>query len=157
MPENNIIAAVDATVAEQTSAVLEVAETRVEAAETMAAEVMAAAETTTLGVKIAAIEERLNSWQGASADFVELKAEVHELKQMSAANEVSVRQILDLTRELMDLLTEMEEEPSPQVTPPSTPEITAPMTATMPENSPPPDEKSEKPDRERQARKNRLI
>lgn len=150
MPENDILAAVDATVAEQTSAVLEVAETRVEAAETMAAEVMAAAETTTLGVKIAAIEERLNSWQGASADFVELKAEVHELKQMSA-------EILDLTRELMDLLTEMEEEPSPQVTPPSTPEITAPMTATMPENSPPPDEKSEKPDRERQARKNRLI
>ncbi len=132
--------------AELVTAISETASLRVEAAESMAAEVIASAETTALGVKLAALEERVNTWpsNALSASHLQealkpLMDEVQELKNMMA--------------ELLDLTTEWAEE-TETTEPSSTPAISPAATA---ENSPLPDAKSEKPAPASNPRKSRLI
>jgi hypothetical protein len=138
--------AVAETIAEQTTDILACAHDETVLAQETAASVIAAAETTVLATKINSIEERLNTWQtnDASATILplltEIRSELQELKNNMA--------------EMLDLLTEFEPEPEPELeTPPSTPQIIAPEAMR---NSPQPDAPSEKQAPANQ-RKNRLI
>jgi hypothetical protein len=116
---------------ELVEAISETANDRVESAEKMAADVIAAAETTALGVKIASIEERLNTWPSSSGeDFAALKMQHQQILAMLETMNTKIT-------ELLDLLTEMEETEEVES---SIPPIT-PAEATT--NSPLPDAKSE--------------
>jgi len=153
MSTADIDAAVSKTIAEQVKsevdvaiAVQENAAERVEQAEHLAANVIAAAETTAMGVKLAALEERVNTWQGSSAELSAvlaqlktLETETHELKQMIA--------------ELLNLVTELEVEETEEAEELSTLPI-SPEQATK--NSPQPDEKSAKPAPENRAKASRF-